>query len=161
MDLNSGRLVACSVRTHPGSFNRSLLDNVKYIESLFALLVHRIKMTPLAAPQAFEVPANDGAVGDAVADDGGLTMQCVISTSHIAYHSWPLQDQFRLVVDSCKDFSAKDVEEVVRHHFTVKEMVIQDVPYEDPANDEAQRQKPPAEAPAPNSSPQGHAETAA
>jgi hypothetical protein len=152
MNLNGGRLVVCSVRTHAGPLNNSLLENAKYVEGFFWQLIRRIKMKPLAGPQAFVVPPNQDAVGDEVADDGGLTMQCVISTSHIAYHSWPLQAQFRLVVDSCKDFSAAAVEEVVRSFFTVKEMVIQDVPYEDPSNGEAKRQSPSTEAPAPGGS---------
>ena len=37
-------------------------------------------------------------------DEGGLTGICVISTSHLTIHTWPLQRKFSADIFSCKDF---------------------------------------------------------
>lgn len=130
MNLDAGRLVAINVRvldTVP-----SLLDDEGHIKAFFRALIEQIRMIPLREPEAVRVPPSIASVMDDHADDGGLTVQCIISTSHIAYHSWPLQNRFRLVVDSCKDFSAEDVMAVVRSRFPVKELSVQDLPYMPP-----------------------------
>ena len=131
MNLDAGRLVAVNVRTAAGG--RARLGDVDYITRFFNDLITKIKMVALRAPEAVVVPPNAGNVEDAHADDGGITVQCIISTSHIAYHSWPLQDRFRIVVDSCKDFSASEVVAMLRDRFPVKEMSVQDMPYKAPA----------------------------
>ena len=132
MNLDSGRLVAINVET--SECERETLADQEYIKSFFHTLISEIGMTPLVLPMAVEVPQSKTSINDPHADDGGLTVQCIISTSHIAYHSWPLQNRFRLVVDSCKDFSSLVVVNMVSKFFAVKNLSVQDIAYEPPAN---------------------------
>ena len=129
MDLNAGRLVAINVLAEP--YHNNLADT-GHIKWFLDDLIDAIGMMPLADVQFFEVQPSPESIQDAFADDGGLTAQVVISTSHVAYHSWPLQDRFRLVVDSCKDFQAAIVESKIRAAFPVKSLSIQDLPYAPP-----------------------------
>lgn len=49
---------------------------------------------------------------DVFQDEGGITGMCVISTSHMSIHCWPLRKCFSLDVFSCKPFDdekAKDI----------------------------------------------------
>jgi hypothetical protein len=125
MNLDSGRLVALNVNVLDASY----LAVPVFIEEFLRVLIARIHMRPLTTPMSIVVPPDPENVGDRHADDGGMTTQVIISTSHIAYHSWPLQDRFRLVVDSCRDFSAETVLDTVDEWFAVKSSSIQDVPY--------------------------------
>lgn len=128
MDLDTGRLVAVNVEvTQPIH-----LDEPRYVERFFHRLIERIGMKPLTAPMSIVIPPEQGNVNDPTADDGGMTTQCIISTSHIAYHSWPLQRRFRLVVDSCKDYSATTVVQTLCEWFPVNKLSLQDIRYERP-----------------------------
>jgi len=128
MNLDSGRLVAVNAQvTHA-----ACLDEPRYVERFFDQLIERIGMKPLTAPMSIVIPPDPDNVGDVHADDGGMTTQCIISTSHIAYHSWPLQHRFRLVVDSCKDFSTATVISTIREWFPVNKLSVQDCRYERP-----------------------------
>lgn len=128
MDLDSGRLVAVNVQVA----RAACLADPRYVERFFHRLIERIGMKPLTAPMSIVIPSDPQSVDDKHADDGGMTTQCVISTSHIAYHSWPLQKRFRLVVDSCKDFSAQTVVSTVSEWFPVNGLSVQDFRYERP-----------------------------
>lgn len=128
MQLDSGRLVALNVLVS----DASRLAEPDYVERFFRALIARIGMKPLTAPISIIVPPEPASINDAHADDGGMTTQCIISTSHIAYHSWPLQRRFRLVVDSCKDFCEATVRHSVCEWFAVKGISVQDVPYQAP-----------------------------
>jgi|GEM_PF-5841107 len=125
MHLDAGRLIALNVFVS----DASNLAEPSYVERFFRALIGRIHMKPLTAPMSIIVPSEPTSVDDEHADDGGMTTQCIISTSHIAYHSWPLQQRFRLVVDSCKDFTASSVRSSVHEWFAVKGISVQDVPY--------------------------------
>jgi len=130
MDLDSGRLVALNVRVDDRNVEN--LDSPGYVENFIRSVVKATKMEILVEPQSVLVPKTESSVDDPIRDDGGLTTQCIITTSHIAYHSWPCQRRFRLVVDSCKNFAIEDVLRVVHWFFPVKEMSVQDLPYLSP-----------------------------
>ena len=138
MNLDSGRLVAINVQVAHASH----LADPQYVERFFHRLIERINMKPLTAPMSIVVPPEQSNVNDPHADDGGMTTQCIISTSHIAYHSWPLQRRFRLVVDSCKDYSAETVVKTLSEWFPVNALSVQDCRYERP---EVLRETPEAE----------------
>ena len=137
MDLDSGRLVAANVLVEDAAH----LAEPTYVEEFLRVLIARIKMKPLTAPMSIVVPPDPNNVGDAHADDGGMTTQVIISTSHIAYHSWPLQRRFRLVVDSCKDYDRVTVESTLREWFPVNGISVQDIRYEAPETRDAQAQE--------------------
>lgn len=128
MDLDSGRLVAANVLVE----DAARLAEPQYVEEFLRVLIARIHMRPLTAPMSVVVPPDASNVNDPHADDGGMTTQVIISTSHIAYHSWPLQRRFRLVVDSCKDYNVATVRATLCEWFAVKGISIQNVSYETP-----------------------------
>ena len=141
MDLDSGRLVAANVLVEDAAY----LATPQYVEEFLRALIARIKMRPLSAPVSLVVPPEPGNLGDSEADDGGMTTQVIISTSHIAYHSWPLQKRFRLVVDSCKDYDVETIEQSLREWFAVKGMSIQNVRYQAPEMLYAETQETPSQ----------------
>ena len=52
-------------------------------------------------------------------DDGGVSVLLLISTSHIAIHTWPLQKRFRLCLDSCKDFDSEKIKNFLNTKFNI------------------------------------------
>ena len=88
------------------------------LESLFYGLTDALRMTMLRKPEFIEVPLDavklkqteDSGVFE---DEGGITGFCVISTSHISIHCWPLRGFFSLDVFSCKDFDAEAAERFI------------------------------------------------
>lgn len=128
MDLDSGRLIAANVLVE----DAARLAEPQYVEEFLRVLIARIHMKPLTAPISIVVPPAADNVNDPHADDGGMTTQVIISTSHIAYHSWPLQKRFRFVVDSCKDYDVPVVVKTLHEWFPVNGLSIQDMPYRAP-----------------------------
>ena len=125
MDLDSGRLVAMNVEV---SDPRHLTEE-NYVCEFMEHLIRVIGMVILGEPAIARVPVDEDHIDHPQLDDGGLTVQYVISTSHVAYHSWPAQNRFRLVVDSCRDFRFLDVVSMVKTYFPVKGNSVQDLPY--------------------------------
>lgn len=79
------------------------------IETLFSKVIEALEMKALGPVVTYEVPV-DLEVQRRVEktgkfeDSGGITSFVVISTSHLALHSWPLERRFSADVFSCKDF---------------------------------------------------------
>ena len=125
MNLDSGRLLAANVSV----VDAARLADSRYVEDFLRALTARIGMRPLTEPMSVVIPPEPSSVQDPHADDGGMTTQVIISTSHIAYHSWPLQRRFRLVVDSCKFYDVRDVMAVLREWFPVNGLSLQNMLY--------------------------------
>lgn len=51
--------------------------------------------------------------GDVFQDEGGTSAFCMISTSHVAVHVWPLRKQFMLDIFSCRDFDQAKAMEIL------------------------------------------------
>jgi len=128
MNLDSGRHVAINIRTKTPRY----LQNTQHIHKLFDNVISAINMNPLAPPQSFKVPALIQNVSHQTADDGGLTTFCIIDTSHVAYHSWPLQNRFRFSVDSCKDFSTSKILHVLNDFFEIEAISVIESKYRPP-----------------------------
>jgi S-adenosylmethionine decarboxylase len=76
------------------------------LESMFRRLVSALDMQILSGPTFVEVPLDESKLGGGTfQDEGGITGSCIISTSHIAIHCWPLRHFFSMDVFSCKDFN--------------------------------------------------------
>lgn len=58
-------------------------------------------------------------------DEGGISVQALISTSHISLHGWPSRGVFMFDLVSCRNFD----EEAVRQHL-YKELHVEIVLYE-------------------------------
>lgn len=46
-------------------------------------------------------------------DEGGITGSCIISTSHMALHAWPLRKFFSCDVFSCKEFNTQQAMNII------------------------------------------------
>ena len=94
------------------------------IKSMFVKLVSALEMKMLDQPHIYEVPT-DLAVLERVKttgkfeDEGGITGFCVISTSHMSIHCWPLQRFFSLDAFSCKDFDSAKAIGIIREHMGI------------------------------------------
>ncbi len=80
--------------------------------SLFLELVEKLGMRILLGPEFLEVPVDPEVLRRVeltgnFEDEGGITGMCVISTSHLSVHCWPLQGFFSLDAFSCKDFDTR------------------------------------------------------
>jgi S-adenosylmethionine decarboxylase len=72
---------------------------------LFDELVEALDMTYLQRPQCVEVPLDEAKLSSGE-DEGGCSYYCLITTSHIAAHTWELRKAVMLDVFSCKPFDA-------------------------------------------------------
>lgn len=79
------------------------------LTALFQELAKALDMQIILGPNFVEVPVDPQILkqsrktGDFL-DEGGLSGTCVVSTSHMSLHAWPLRKVFSCDVYSCKDF---------------------------------------------------------
>lgn len=75
------------------------------LTTLFQDLARSLEMTIIQGPTFLEVELDPSKLESAVfQDEGGITGSCIISTSHMALHAWPLRRFFSMDVFSCKEF---------------------------------------------------------
>lgn len=55
--------------------------------------------------------------GDVFQDEGGISGVCMIGTSHISIHVWPLRKHFSMDVFSCKTFDEEKAKATIERHF--------------------------------------------
>lgn len=55
--------------------------------------------------------------GDVFQDEGGISGVCMIGTSHISVHVWPLRRHFSMDVFSCKTFDEAKAKATIERHF--------------------------------------------
>lgn len=96
------------------------LGDVVFLEKTFLDLVRLLDMEVLVAPTFKVVPLDPAKMESTLADDGGVTGTCIITTSHISIHTWPLRHRFALDVFSCKEFSSSAADDFLRSRFNVK-----------------------------------------
>jgi len=80
--------------------------------ALFDVLVEVLEMEYLQRPQAIQVPLDEGKL-DSEEDEGGWSVICQITTSHISLHGWPMRKAFMMDIFSCKPFDTDDAKQVV------------------------------------------------
>jgi S-adenosylmethionine/arginine decarboxylase-like enzyme len=97
------------------------LSDVGFLHYALLDLVDVLDMEVLIPPVFRQVPLDPGRVGVEGLDDGGVTgVVVVVSTSHVAVHTWPLRHRFSLDVFSCCRFSEQDVQGFLKERFNVK-----------------------------------------
>jgi S-adenosylmethionine decarboxylase len=75
------------------------------LNELIIQLADALKMTIIMGPLFQKVEIDPSKLsGDVFQDEGGISGYCMISTSHISIHVWPLRRVFLLDVFSCKEF---------------------------------------------------------
>lgn len=95
------------------------------IEALLAQIVSALDMKALDLPHIYEVPVDPEVLRRVqetgkFEDEGGITAICVISTSHLSIHCWPLQRFFSLDAFSCKNFNADLAYSIIREMLKVE-----------------------------------------
>lgn len=92
-----------------GAVKDASVFTAERLTAMFTDLAKALDMQIILGPNFIEVPL-DKAVLRTVkktgefADEGGISGTCVISTSHMSLHAWPLRKVFSADVFSCKDF---------------------------------------------------------
>ena len=81
-------------------------------------LIPRLDMELLDGPRITEVDL-DPAMIQSELDEGGITGYCLITTSHLSIHTWPLRNRFCLDVFSCRRFDPQIVIDYAREEFGV------------------------------------------
>jgi S-adenosylmethionine decarboxylase len=98
------------------------------IRDLLTNAIEKVGMRLLGEPHIYEVEEEVAKLGvEPFEDEGGVTGVAVLSTSHVAIHTWPLRSLFILDVFSCRDFDADVLQQVVRAHLEVERMKVTDL----------------------------------
>jgi len=84
-----------------------MLDLVKVLDMqlIFGPLFKKVKIEPKKL------------TGDVFQDEGGISGICMIGTSHISVHVWPLRRHFSMDVFSCKAFDESKAKATLEKYF--------------------------------------------
>lgn len=98
------------------------LNSPEHLVSMMDALVDALSMQYLQRPQCMRVQQDPRKLSTD-ADDGGWSVVCQITTSHIAIHTWPLRCAFMMDVFSCRPFDGAVAKNVVFEQLGVEEAV--------------------------------------
>jgi S-adenosylmethionine decarboxylase len=106
----------------PGVFTESCLHE------LMVQLVLDLNMELIDGPR-FKYIELDPTKLDSISfkDEGGISGYCMISTSHISIHVWPLRRAFMMDVFSCAEFDIRTAEETIRKYLNPVSMNTQSI----------------------------------
>ena len=108
--------------------------NPDSICTLFDRLVETLDMQYLQRPTAIRVPMEPGKLATDE-DEGGWSVICQITTSHIALHSWPMRGAFMMDVFSCRPFDPEAARRVVVEMLDVTDSTVKVIQRSDPRPD--------------------------
>lgn len=98
-----------------------LLNDCDHINDFFIDLVKILNMEILDGPRLTQVPyAEENLYNDH--DDGGVSGVCLITTSHLSIHTWPLRNKFSLDAYSCKEFDCEKALDFIKDRFGVEKL---------------------------------------
>lgn len=89
------------------------------LKDLLLELVEFLNMDLLDGPRMTEVHLEPDLL-DSESDEGGITGYCLITTSHLSIHTWPLRKRFCLDVFSCKPFDGPGAADLIRDRLGVE-----------------------------------------
>lgn len=85
-----------------------------HLRDMLNQLVEDLDMQLIFGPQFLNVQIDsEKLIGDVFQDEGGLSGFCMIGTSHISIHVWPLRRHFSADVFSCKQFNEHKARETI------------------------------------------------
>jgi S-adenosylmethionine decarboxylase len=108
--------------------------NPDIISGLFDDLVQRLGMQYLQRPTALRVPMDPDKL-QTEEDEGGWSVICQITTSHISLHGWPLRRAFMMDIFSCCEFDPAEARRVVEQTLGVTAANVKLVKRHDPVHD--------------------------
>ena len=107
----------------------ALLSSKATIENFLKTLVEKLEMFDLTTVM-YDVAAELKERNQPIeADEGGLTAVVVLSTSHIALHTWPEESGATFDIHSCRDFSVSLVTEIIKEIFETDDVETYDLSY--------------------------------
>ncbi len=109
----------------------AVLDDPNRLCDLLDELVETLGMRYLQRPTAIRVPTDAAALATN-ADDGGWSVICQITTSHIALHGWPQRKAFMMDIFSCLDYDVDAARHLVCERLGVTELNVHDIRRSDP-----------------------------
>ena len=87
----------------------------KNLRALMLKLVDVLDMQLIWGPKFKRVKVEPAKLtGDVFQDEGGISGVCMIGTSHISIHVWPLRQHFSMDVFSCKGFDEAAARVVIK-----------------------------------------------
>jgi S-adenosylmethionine/arginine decarboxylase-like enzyme len=110
----------------------TLLSNVVYLEQTMRTIIKDIGMRLISLNTAHvkeELPLPPVGIDQAsscrqrFAPDGGYSIQALITTSHVAIHTWPEVAFFMFDVVSCKPFEQQRLRMLLDEYLGVSEVV--------------------------------------
>jgi S-adenosylmethionine decarboxylase len=134
MNAISGRHLIIDAYVKDGA----VLNNPDTLVTLFDDLVDELGMEYLQRPAAFRVPTDPNRI-ESADDDGGWSVICQITTSHIALHGWPLRSAVMMDVFSCHDFDVERAKALVWERLGVTDAIVRDISRTDPRADQEQK----------------------
>lgn len=92
---------------------------------MFEELVEAMGMQIIVAPFFKEVEIEPALLtGDRFHDEGGISGLCMVNTSHLAVHCWPLRNAFMFDASSCKRFDAEVAVGIIRRYLKVDRLRV-------------------------------------
>ena len=117
-----GELSGYEAHCRPSHNIRRLCYNKATLTDTFKKLAEALEMKIIMGPDFLEVPLDETKLqSNKFQDEGGITGMCVISTSHMSIHCWPIRKCFSMDVFSCKDFDANKAKEIIWNLLGVEE----------------------------------------
>jgi len=104
--------------------NLELLNDCNHINQFFIDLVDLLDMEILDGPRITQVPYVEKNLENDH-DDGGVSGVCLITTSHLSIHTWPLRRKFSLDAYSCKEFDCQKTLDFIKDRFGVDKISYQ------------------------------------
>ena len=107
--------------------NPDRIGNASLVKRAIDDLVRVVEMTPLGESMVFDVPLEIEKLNRIpFEDEGGITTQrgsfaienklepvimgfTTLSTSHVAIHTWPLREELKIDIYSCRKYNSEDV----------------------------------------------------
>lgn len=109
--------------------NPTHLGSKSLVEKFLKLLVEKLEMqdlTTVISDVADELKKMNLPIK---ADEGGMTAVVVLSTSHIALHTWPEDSGATFDIHSCRDFDVLLVRSIIAECFETNDIDIYDLSY--------------------------------
>lgn len=104
---------------------QAIVDDEERIRAFFDELIAGLGMRALTEAQVVNVPIQLEKLGvEPFEDEGGisyiqhLVASQMLSTSHVAMHTWPLRSKVELDIYSCRPFRKEVVSSLVQRHFS-------------------------------------------
>lgn len=112
---------------HVEPAHADLLNDPEYLRTAMLDLIKVLNMELLDGPYVKAVPVDPGKLWSDK-DEGGVSVMCMITTSHISMHAWPLRHRFSADVFSCKPFNEAKVDAFFRERFHVTKRWSHSIP---------------------------------